>query len=246
MQILADYHTHTKYSHGKGTIEENVLEAISKGIKTIGISDHGYKHLAYGIKLNDIYKMREEIDKLNEILNPQNFVKHKKEIENKYKYLKVFDEKEKLEKLKLNFQKIFLKIMKKEISKAETKQDIEKIIYDFRYYMMIPYDNNILVQGKEELQKNIKETSELIIAKANELKTIEKISNDKATNDEILKNIFKVRIIKLEDAYLKITKEKEKYFVQIFDENIFEEKIEISKPKDLEIKLNKKIPIWIH
>ena len=54
MQILADYHTHTKYSHGKGTIEENVLEAISKGIKTIGISDHGYKHLAYGIKLNDI------------------------------------------------------------------------------------------------------------------------------------------------------------------------------------------------
>jgi len=66
MQILADYHTHTKYSHGKGTIEDNVLEAISKGIKIIGISDHGYKHLAYGIKLNDIYKMREEIDKLNE------------------------------------------------------------------------------------------------------------------------------------------------------------------------------------
>ena len=187
-----------------------------------------------------------EIDKLNEILNPQNFIKHKKRIENKYKYLKVLDEKEKLEKLKLNFQKIFLKIMKKEISKAETKQDIEKIIYDFRYYMMIPYDNNILVQKNEKLQKDINETSELIIAKANELKTIEKISNDKSTNDEILKNIFKVRIIKLEDAYLKITKEKEKYFVQIFDENIFEEKIEISKPKDLEIKLNKKIPIWIH
>ena len=134
--------------------------------------------------------------------------------------------------------------MKKEISKAETKQDIEKIIYDFRYYMMIPYNNNILVQNKEELQKDINETSELIIAKANELKTIEKISNDKATNDEILKNIFKVRIIKLEDAYLKITKEKEKYFVQIFDENIFEEKIKISKPKGLEINLNKKRPIW--
>ncbi len=66
MQILADYHTHTTYSHGKGTIEENVLEAISKGIKTIGISDHGYKHLTYGIKLDDIYKMREEVNKLNE------------------------------------------------------------------------------------------------------------------------------------------------------------------------------------
>ena len=42
MKILADYHTHTIYSHGKGTIEDNVKVAISKGIETIGISDHGY------------------------------------------------------------------------------------------------------------------------------------------------------------------------------------------------------------
>ena len=26
MEILADYHTHTIYSHGKGTIEDNVKE----------------------------------------------------------------------------------------------------------------------------------------------------------------------------------------------------------------------------
>lgn len=65
MQILADYHTHTVYSHGKGTIEDNVKEAISKGIKTIGISDHSYKHITYGVKIKDIYKMREEVDKLN-------------------------------------------------------------------------------------------------------------------------------------------------------------------------------------
>lgn len=66
MQILADYHTHTVYSHGKGSIEDNVKVAISKGIKTIGISDHGYKHMTYGIKQKDIYKMREEVDKLND------------------------------------------------------------------------------------------------------------------------------------------------------------------------------------
>ncbi|MEG1310440.1 MAG: PHP domain-containing protein [Romboutsia sp.] len=65
MQILADYHTHTIYSHGKGAIEDNVKEAISKGIKTIGISDHGYKHISFGVKIDDIYKMREEINNLN-------------------------------------------------------------------------------------------------------------------------------------------------------------------------------------
>ena len=69
MKILADYHTHTKYSHGKGTIEENVKVAISKGIEVLGISDHGYKHLTYGIKKDDIFKMREEVDYLNEKYN---------------------------------------------------------------------------------------------------------------------------------------------------------------------------------
>lgn len=66
MKILADYHTHTIYSHGKGTIEDNVKVAISKGIETLGISDHSYSHLAYGIKKDHIFKMREEIDILNE------------------------------------------------------------------------------------------------------------------------------------------------------------------------------------
>lgn len=66
MKILADYHTHTIYSHGKGTIEDNVKVAISKGIETLGISDHSYGHLTYGIKKDAIFKMREEIDILNE------------------------------------------------------------------------------------------------------------------------------------------------------------------------------------
>ena len=74
MKILADYHTHTIYSNGKngkrkhafGTIEENVQEAIKKGLKTIGISDHSYRHLLYGLNRDSIFEMREEIDRLNE------------------------------------------------------------------------------------------------------------------------------------------------------------------------------------
>ncbi|WP_300277786.1 PHP domain-containing protein [Peptacetobacter sp.] len=74
MKIIADYHTHTIYSNGKsgkrkhaiGTIEENVQEAIKKGLKKIGISDHGYRHLLYGLNKESVFKMREEIDILNE------------------------------------------------------------------------------------------------------------------------------------------------------------------------------------
>lgn len=188
-----------------------------------------------------------ELERLNTILNPQKFIKYKKELEEKYKYLKILDvediEKE-LDKLKIDLQKIFLNLIKININKAETRQEIEKIIYDFRYYLLLPYDYENTIQNIKKIEKQINEISQLIINKAIELKVIEEISNDEKTNYEILKNIFNVRIIKLEDAYLKITKEKDKYFIQIFDENIFEEKIEISKPKDLEIKLNKKVSIW--
>lgn len=63
--ITADYHTHTRYSDGKGSIEDNVLAAISKGLKKIAISDHGFNHIGIGMKMKDIDKIRSEIDRLN-------------------------------------------------------------------------------------------------------------------------------------------------------------------------------------
>lgn len=66
MQILADYHTHTIYSHGRGTIEDNVKSAISKNIKVLGISDHSYSHKVFGVKKDNICKMRDEVNRLND------------------------------------------------------------------------------------------------------------------------------------------------------------------------------------
>ena len=70
MLILGDYHTHTKYSrnnHGKNTIEENVKIAVQKGLKEIGITEHGFNHIFFGVRRKNIKKMRAEIDRLNKI-----------------------------------------------------------------------------------------------------------------------------------------------------------------------------------
>jgi putative hydrolase len=48
--LTADYHTHTPYSHGKNTVEENVLAAKEQGLTQIGISDHGFSHVAFGLR----------------------------------------------------------------------------------------------------------------------------------------------------------------------------------------------------
>ena len=65
-------YTHTVHSHGLGTVEENVLAAIKKGLKTIAISDHGPGHKAYGIKdmdnyLEDILKCKEKYKSIIEV-----------------------------------------------------------------------------------------------------------------------------------------------------------------------------------
>src|SRR5699024_3959910 len=71
MNIIGDYHTHTIYSHGKGTIRDNVEEAFKKGLQEIAICDHGPGHFTYGIKREDIKKMRKEIDELNKEFQPK-------------------------------------------------------------------------------------------------------------------------------------------------------------------------------
>ena len=49
MQLTADFHTHTKFSHGKGKVIDNAIAAKVKGLSAIGITDHGFSHPAFGL-----------------------------------------------------------------------------------------------------------------------------------------------------------------------------------------------------
>ena len=69
-RMIYDHHTHTTFSHGKGSIEDNVKVAVEKGLKSIAITDHGPGHLTYGIDRNKIKVMRDEIERLK-LVYPQ-------------------------------------------------------------------------------------------------------------------------------------------------------------------------------
>lgn len=78
-KVLGDYHTHTIYSsgfrkkgtHAIGSIEDNAKAALAKGLRTVVISEHGPGHYLYGVKRDNIPKMKEEIKRLNEKYVPQ-------------------------------------------------------------------------------------------------------------------------------------------------------------------------------
>jgi putative hydrolase len=64
MKINGDLHTHTTYSHGKSSMEDNVRQGIALGLKRIAITDHGSGHVFYGVKKDQWQKMRKEADQL--------------------------------------------------------------------------------------------------------------------------------------------------------------------------------------
>ena len=64
MAFFGDYHTHTLYSHGKGTVEENVLAAIKRGLKEIAITDHGFHHMTYNVRKMDWPFIRRDVDRM--------------------------------------------------------------------------------------------------------------------------------------------------------------------------------------
>lgn len=66
MHLFADYHTHTKYSHGQGTVRENIEAARSKRLDEIAISDHGPANPLLGIKQAKVLlDIKKEVDYYN-------------------------------------------------------------------------------------------------------------------------------------------------------------------------------------
>lgn len=199
----------------------------------------------------------EKIEKLNELLNPQKYVGYKKELEQKEKYLSLVDEidvNDKINKLKMEIQKLFLLCFDKKIEKCDSKQEMLKLIYEFRYYMMLPYDYENEIYKTKELQKDIEIQMKKILEKAYKLKVIEKFSKQEDVNYELLKFLFQNRNINIEDIEIKLIREKEKvkdkvkekYYIQVFDGNGIGEKIEMPNSenmnkRDLAIRFNIKV-----
>lgn len=202
--------------------------------------------------INERKEKIERLEKLNELLKPHNFVKYKKQLEEKIKILKIIDIKDiqkEINKLKLELQRILLKCFEIKIDNCTSKQDLLKLIYEFRYYSMLPYNEENSVNDDNKLKENIINLGKIILQKAHKLKLIQKLSKREDLDYELLKKIFSNRSINLEGIEVKLLKEKDGFFVQVFDENSLEEKYQITgieniTNKDFELRYNKKVKVF--
>lgn len=67
LDLFADYHTHTRYSHGRGSVEDNVRAAVERGLEQVAITDHGPASLGWvGLRGQRAWEsMRREVAKVN-------------------------------------------------------------------------------------------------------------------------------------------------------------------------------------
>lgn len=66
MILTSDYHTHTTFSHGKGSVADNAKAAATAGLKEIGITDHGFAHPAFGLRKRKLPLLKKECEKASE------------------------------------------------------------------------------------------------------------------------------------------------------------------------------------
>lgn len=175
-------------------------------------------------------------------------------LRNKYKYeltyLKLSEIKETEEeiiKIIILLQKRTLQAIKLKIKNATSREEINRIIYEIRYFNLIPIDRNTRIKDITSLKKMLTTTQNDAIAKAYELKSLKELYKDRTQNIKVLKHIFDLKIIKLEDVGYKILKEKDDYYIQFFDDDVIDEKIKLDtqiNKKDLKIRLNKKIKLF--
>lgn len=61
MRIIRDLHTHTYYSHGKGSPRENVLRAIELGLEEVAVSEHAGGNIWFGVRGRKLERLNEEM-----------------------------------------------------------------------------------------------------------------------------------------------------------------------------------------
>ena len=200
----------------------------------------------------DRRKLENRRENINKMLNPQKFIKYKNELEEKYKYIQYIEttsvEKKIIAEL-LELQKIFLDSYKIKIENTNDKEEILELITEFRYYLNIPIKKDTRVNQLSQISCKINDIIKILIDKAINVKLIINISEDNNVNHLILSEIFTSKIMNIESINIEIIKEKERIFLQIYDENVFDEKIDLGKiesfdVKKFNIKFNKIIKIF--
>ncbi len=184
-----------------------------------------------------------QIKKCNDLLEPKGFVKRKDEVTKKLDFLNSLEFEEEQSKTICELCTLFLESFRIKIMKSAIRQDVVKYIYELRYFRFLKIDKNTSLKEIPELSDEFEKTIGVLYEKARALNAIEDVTKDEEANYEIIKKIFDSKMIDLNNMIIETKVEEGKLFIEYYDTNILENKIQLYSDKT--IKLNKKTKLFV-
>ena len=190
---------------------------------------------------------------LSKIGNPENYVQHKKLLEDKIRHILNYEkvkgnskkEEELLENLVLEFQKIVYDMLEDRIEVLYTNEEVIDEIYRQRYIRYQNVSKDKYIYQISDLYQKMDKILHLIVAKAMKFEVLEKVSEEENTNYAAVSPALKTEILFLEDVKVSIYTGKTTLLC-IYDGNVLIKEIELFDvdPKLISIPTKKKIKLF--
>ena len=235
---------------------EQMIDALDKDEDTIEkvnkeeIKDIELFSIQIFEKRKKIYNKNLELAKIG---NPENYVEHKRILEEKIKHILNYEkvkgdskkEEELLENLIIEYQKIAYDMLEDRVEVLYTNEEVIDEIYRQRY---IRYQNVLkdkYIYQISDLYQKMDKILHLIVDKAMKFEVLERVSEEENTNYAAISPALKTEILFLEDAKLSIYTGKTTLLC-IYDGNVLIKEIELFDvdPKLISIPTKKKIKLF--
>ena len=201
-------------------------------------------------KRKKVYNKNLELSKIG---NPENYVEHKRILEEKIKYILDYEkvkgdakkEEELLENLMIEYQKIVYDMLEDRIEVIYTNEEVIDEIYRQRY---IRYQNVLkdkYIYQISDLYQKMDKILHLIVAKAMKFDVLERVSEEENTNYAAVSPALKTEVLSLEEVKVAIYTGKTTLLC-IYDGNVLIKEIELFDvdPKLISIPTKKKIKLF--
>lgn len=210
-------------------------------------------HLAEKLQ-RDREKAISKIAECNQKLEPNQYIVNKQKIQNDFNLLKGIRFEEDKDNTKLLYkqidelQELFLKeILPKKIQSLTDKEELIDMFYILRYYHLMPYSDTLKLNEIEKFEELFMNNFSTIIKKMYQLKLINTISTNEEMDIKIVSNLFNLYAISLEEIYLELTKDGDKYRLNIYDDkDTFEQSVEMELDfhKKDKVKFKRKVKLF--
>ena len=201
-------------------------------------------------KRKKVYNKNLELSKIG---NPENYVEHKRILEEKIKHILDYEkvkgdakkEEELLENLMIEYQKIVYDMLEDRIEAIYTNEEVIDEIYRQRY---IRYQNVLkdkYIYQISDLYQKMDKILHLIVAKAMKFDVLERVSEEENTNYAAVSPALKTEVLSLEEVKVAIYTGKTTLLC-IYDGNVLIKEIELFDvdPKLISIPTKKKIKLF--